>query len=305
MELYAKHISDRVKSLSEVEKEWRIPKENYHALENCSLQLEELYEKRYERLILQQKQISSFLQGDTYFCNVFQRETEFLHTSLWAIDHFHCGVSGFDYVFWELATGCLLLGVDNSLIEHFFDPDTNVFNPELNPLPPIEFNYLDSAGNLYSTKDENLDRANPNSTHWNFYNGLRSPRAEQRERFQALYEELEYDDFDFLDDDIEIGKNKILSWDDHANDTILASLEEVKGKAGRPSNSTTDDRYAVMYAKVLMTRYFGDDRGKIPSRRSCISNVAKFLNIPKHNQEAFHKRIDRKLKRKMTMRNLG
>ena len=307
MDIRAENISNRAASLTEDEKSWTIPEKYYEALENCSLQLEDLFEHRYERIVLNNRQITNYLRDFSYFVEAFECEVQFLHMSLWAIDHFHVGVRGFNHVFWHMAGKYLLFGVDRSSIEHFFDPDTNEFAPDQYPFPPMQFHSIDQSGNLHSSKDK-FDRSNPSSAQWNFYNGLRSPRAEQRDRFQALYHRLESNTDWFENGNLENGddwsEDDFRSWDDLENEPVLASLEEVKATAGRPSKSSQDDRYAVMYAKVLMTRYYGDDKGKVPSRRSCVLKVAVFLEIPEHNLIAFHKRIDRKLKRKMAMRNL-
>lgn len=308
MESRAKYILSQKNNLTAEEKTWVIPKKNYETLENCSLELERLFEHRYERLIINREKIVSFLKEDAYFIEAFRDETDFLHTSLWVIDHFHCGVAGFDHIFWNMAGMYLIHGVDSCRVEHFFDPYTNEFDPFLDPLPPELFHHLDTAGNLQSSRDS-FDRSDPVSAQWNFYNGVRSPRAEQRERFQILYNQLEYSDFEFDidedDPDLINVSYEIRNWDDIENDVLFANLEQIKSPAGRPKDSANNDQFSLMYAKTFMTRYFGEVAGKVPSRRSCIKKVADFLDIPEHNREAFHKRIDRKLKRKMTMRNLG
>ena len=302
MDSPTQNIFDQHKALTKAQKNWIIPNEVYAALENCSLQLESLFESRYERLLQNHAKITAYLRDDQLFLPSFQTEKKFLHVSLWAIDHFHVGVLGFDHIFWHMAGKYRLFGVDNSIVDHFFDPDTNQFDPELDPLPPTLFHHVDDVGNIHSSNDE-FDRSNLSSTQWNFYKGLRSPRVEQRDRFRALFDRLEYDNFSFENDESE--PDDFGLWTDLENEPILASLEEVKAGSGRPSDSSHDDRYALMYSKILLTRYFGKDPGKTPSRRSCILKVAEHLEIPKHNLEAFHKRIDRKLKRKMSMRNLG
>lgn len=307
MEINVQDISQVIGALSEAQKDWKIPDEYFPVLENCSLQLEHLYEGRYERLKADLSKIKEFLQKDKAFAIAFQEETHFLHTTLWIIDSFHVGVRGFDHVFWHMANSCLELGVENSIVEHFFDPDTNQFDPNLNPLPPPIFHSLDNAGDLHSSKD-GFDRSSRNSIKWNFYHGLRSPRVDQQERFRALYERLEYTD-DILDeDDTEDHEEQVSklgsSWDDAKNEPVLSALEEVAGGAGRPKNPAKDDRYAVMYAKILMLRYIGDELIKTPSRHSCIMRVAEFLNVAEHNRPAFHRRIDRKLKEKMSLRNI-
>lgn len=301
MDYRAQDYLNQSNSLTEEQKKFVIPNEVWASLENCSLELEELFEFRYGRLLADMPEIREYVKDDPYFQKAFKEEHDFLHVSLWVIDHFHVGVQGFDYIFWHMASKYLMFGIDNSLVEHFFDPDTNRFDPELHPIPPLQFHYLDTAGNIFSSKDE-FDRSDPSSMQWNFYKGLRSPRAEQRDRFRALYERLDHTDFSFEEDDPE--SYDFRHWDDPENEPVLASLEEVKAAGGRPTNSSQDDRYAVMYSKILLTRYFGEVLGKIPSRRSCIRKVAEYLQIADHNLEAFHKRIDRKLKRKMAFRNL-
>lgn len=302
MDFRAQAYLDQSNSLTEEQKKWVIPSDVYASLENCSLELEELFEFRYGRILANLPEIKDFAEDDPYFKRAFEEERQFLHVSLWVIDHFHVGVLGFDHIFWHMAGKYLLCGIDNCTVENFFDPDTDRFDPDLHPLPPNVFHYLDASGNVLSSKDE-FDRSDTTSMQWNFYRGLRSPRAEQRDRFRALFESLESSDFSFDEDDLE--PYDFRQWDDPENDVILASLEEVKPTGGRPSNSAQDDRYAVMYSKIFLTRYFGDMPGKIPSRRSCIRKVAEYFDIEDHNLEAFHKRIDRKLKRKMAFRNLG